>query len=113
VQLVDMYTFNYGYMGSRATGNGAACIMVAGPGWKGKNPKGLKKVFRSETDFSIAGFRTQLSNTADIDNVRKIQAGYRGMPLSQFQKGPRRLEHPRPIGRRSIRQWPTGIHSPT
>ena len=40
VQLVDMYTFNFGYMGSRTTGNRAACNMVAGPGWKGEKPAG-------------------------------------------------------------------------
>jgi hypothetical protein len=85
VQLVDMYTFNYGYMGSRTTGNGAKCFMIAGPKWKGKKPQGIAKVFRSETDFSIAGFRTQLFNPADLENVRKIQAGYRGQTLSQFQ----------------------------
>ncbi|MGH7851515.1 MAG: DUF1254 domain-containing protein, partial [Thermodesulfobacteriota bacterium] len=28
VQLVDMYTYNIGYIGSRATGNGAGCYMV-------------------------------------------------------------------------------------
>jgi hypothetical protein len=88
VQLVDMYTFNYGYMGSRTTGNGAACFMVAGPEWKGEKPRGIAKVFQSETDFSIAGFRTQLFNSAEIDNVRKIQAGYRGQTLSQFQHKP-------------------------
>jgi hypothetical protein len=88
VQLVDMYTFNYGYMGSRTTGNGAACFMVAGPEWKGEKPEGIAKVFQSETDFSIAGFRTQLFNSADIDNVRKMQAGYRGQTLSQFQHKP-------------------------
>jgi hypothetical protein len=88
VQLVDMYTFNYGYMGSRTTGNGAACVMIAGPEWKGEKPEGIAKVFQSETDFSIAGFRTQLFNQADIDNVRKIQAGYRGLTLSQFQNKP-------------------------
>jgi len=88
VQLVDMYTFNYGYMGSRTTGNGAACFMIVGPQWKGEKPEGIAKVFRCETDFSIAGFRTQLFNPADIDNVRKIQAGYRGQTLSQFQNKP-------------------------
>jgi hypothetical protein len=88
VQLVDMYTFNYGYMGSRTTGNGAACFMIAGPNWTGEKPEGIAKVFRSETDFSIAGFRTQLFNSADIENVRKIQAGYRGLTLSQFQNKP-------------------------
>src|SRR5215510_5363896 len=85
IQLVDMYTFNYGYMGSRTTGNGAACHMIAGPSWQGEKPKGIGKVFRSETDFSFAIIRTQLFNPADIDNVKKIQAGYRAMPLSKFQ----------------------------
>ena len=88
VQLVDMYTFNYAYIGSRTTGNGAACFMVAGPRWKGQKPAGIVKVFRSETDFSIAGFRTQLFDAGDIENVRKIQKGYRGQTLSQFQHKP-------------------------
>jgi len=88
VQLVDMYTFNYGYTGSRATGNGAACHMVAGPGWKGEKPEGIAKVFRSETDFSLAIIRTQLFAPTDIENVKKIQAGYRGETLSQFLKKP-------------------------
>jgi hypothetical protein len=85
VQLIDMYTFNFGYAGSRATGNGAGCFMIAGPGWAGETPPGVTKVFRSETDFAVALIRTQLFNSADIDNVIKIQAGYRGEPLSKFQ----------------------------
>jgi len=88
VQLIDLYTYNYGYVGTRTTGNGAGCFMIAGPEWKGEKPAGIEKVFRCETDFSIAGFRTQLFNPADIDNVRKIQAGYRGQTLSQFQNKP-------------------------
>ena len=88
VQLVDMYTFNYGYMGSRTTGNGAGCFMITGPAWKGDKPEGIAKVFRSETDFSFAIIRTQLFHPADLDNVKKIQAGYRAMPLSQFQNKP-------------------------
>ncbi len=85
VQLVDLYTFNYGYMGSRTTGNDAACYMIAGPGWKGKKPEGIAKIFRSETGFSFAVIRTQLFNPADIENVKKIQAGYHGLTLSKFQ----------------------------
>jgi hypothetical protein len=88
VQLIDMYTFNYGYMGSRTTGNDAACYMIAGPSWKGEKPEGIAKVFQSETDFSIAAVRTQLFNPTDIENVKKIQAGYRGLPLSKFQNKP-------------------------
>jgi hypothetical protein len=88
VQLVDMYTFNFGYAGSRTTRNRAACTMIAGPGWKGEKPAGVAEMFVSETDFAFALIRTQLFNPADIDNVKAIQAGYRAMTLSQFQNKP-------------------------
>jgi hypothetical protein len=84
VQLVDLYTDNYGYTGSRTTGNGAGCYLVVGPDWKGQTPKGIAKVFRSETQFSLVIFRTQLFNPADMENVKKIQAGYKVQPLSAF-----------------------------
>ncbi len=84
VQLVDLYTDNYGYMGSRTTGNGAGCYLVAGPDWQGETPKGIAKVFRSETQFSLVIYRTQLFNPADMDNVKKIQAGYKVEALSVF-----------------------------
>jgi len=84
VQLVDMYTFNYGYIGSRATGNDAGCYMVAGPDWKGETPKGIDKTFHSETQFGLVGYRTQLFGPSDMPNVLRIQAGYEVQPLSQF-----------------------------
>jgi hypothetical protein len=86
VQLVDLYTFNYGYIGSRATGNDAGTYLIAGPSWKGKTPEGVKKVFRCETDFTMAIYRTQLFNAGDLDNVKKIQAEYKAQPLSAFLK---------------------------
>jgi hypothetical protein len=88
VQLVDLYTFNYGYIGSRATGSDAGCYMIAGPGWKGETPAGIAKVFNSETDFSIVIYRTQLLNPGDIDNVKKIQAQYTIQTLHEFAKTP-------------------------
>ncbi len=84
VMLTSQYTFNFGYIGSRATGNGAGCYAVAGPSWKGATPAGIKNVFISETEFSLATFRTQLFDPADIDNVKAIQAKYEATPLSGF-----------------------------
>jgi len=84
VQLVDMYTFNYGYMGSRTTGNDAGCFMIAGPGWNGDTPAGIKKAFHSETQFGLIGIRTQLFGPDDMPNVVKIQSGYKAQTLSQF-----------------------------
>jgi len=84
VQLIDAYTFNFEYIGSRATGNDGGSFLVAGPRWKGETPKGVKKAIRSETEFAIAAYRTQLFNPGDIDNVKKVQAGYKAQMLSAF-----------------------------
>jgi hypothetical protein len=84
VQLIDLYTFNFDYIGSRTTGNDGGSFLIAGPGWKGTQPPGIKKVYRSETEFVFAFFRTQLFNPGDLDNVKKVQAGYKAEPLSQF-----------------------------
>lgn len=88
LQFIDMYTFNFAYVGSRATGNGAGSYLLAGPKWKGERPKGIKSVIRSETDFAFVLYRTQLFNPADIDNVKKIQEGYKVEPLSAFLRQP-------------------------
>ncbi|MFO1393959.1 MAG: DUF1254 domain-containing protein [Steroidobacteraceae bacterium] len=88
VQLTDLYSFNYGYIGSRATGNDPGCYLIAGPDWSGATPAGIAKVFQSETQFSFIIYRTQLFNPADIDNVKKIQAGYTVQTLSAFLKQP-------------------------
>jgi hypothetical protein len=84
VQLIDAYTFNFAYVGSRATGNGGGSFLIAGPGWKGEAPNGVKEVIRSETEFVIAAFRTQLFSPGDLDNVKKVQAGYKAQTLSAF-----------------------------
>jgi hypothetical protein len=86
VMLCDGNTYNYGYIGSRATGSEAGDYMVVGPDWKGATPPGIKKVFRSSTQFSVAGYRTQLFNAADLPNVVKVQAGYKVQPLSAYLK---------------------------
>jgi len=86
VQLIDGNTYNYGYIGSRATGSDPGDYLVVGPDWKGETPAGIKKVFSSTTPFSLAVFRTQLFNPGDMPNVEKVQAGYKAEPLSAFLK---------------------------
>jgi hypothetical protein len=84
VQLIDLYTHNFDYIGSRATGNDGGSFLIAGPRWKGDAPKGVTKVIRSETELVLAAYRTQLFNSGDLDNVKKVQAGYKVQPLSAF-----------------------------
>lgn len=84
VQLIDLYTHNFAYVGSRTTGNGGGSFLIAGPDWKGEMPKGIAQVIRTETELAIAAYRTQLFTPRDLENVKKIQAGYKVQPLSAF-----------------------------
>ncbi len=84
IQLIDFYTHNFNYIGSRATGNDAGSFLIAGPGWQGETPRGIKKVIRTETELVLGAYRTQLFNPGDLDNVKKVQDGYKAQPLSAF-----------------------------
>jgi hypothetical protein len=84
LQFIDMYTFDFAYVGSRATGHGPGSYLLAGPNWKGEKPKGISSIIRSETEFVFILYRTQLFDPADIENVKRIQAGYKVQTLSQY-----------------------------
>ncbi len=84
VQFIDAYTFNFAYLGSRTSGNEGGNFLLAGPTWKGDKPAGVKDVIRCETNLALAAYRTQLFNPGDIENVKKIQAGYKVQALSTF-----------------------------
>jgi hypothetical protein len=83
-QMMDLYTFNFDYVGSRTTGNNGGDFLIAGPNWKSPIPKGIVKVIRSETQLVNVVGRTQLFNPGDLDNVKKIQFGYKLRPLSDY-----------------------------
>ena len=83
-QLIDLYTHNFGYLGTRNHGNGGGDFLIAGPDWKGEMPKGITAIIRSETQIAYALIRTQLFNPADLENVRAIQARYQVRPLSRY-----------------------------
>jgi len=88
VQLVDGNAYNYGYIGSRATGVEAGHYLVVGPDWNGAKPADIEQVFRSTTPFGLTIFRTQLFDADDMPNVVKVQAGYKAQPLSSFLNQP-------------------------
>jgi hypothetical protein len=99
LMLTDGNTFNYGYVGSRATGHEPGDYLVAGPRWRGEAPGSIKKTFYSSTDFSAAVFRTQLFGPDDMPNVIEVQSGYTAQPLSTY------LGQPAPPAAAAI-HWP-------
>ena len=87
-QWFDLYTHNFAYTGVRTTGREAGTYLFVGPRWKGAVPKGITKVFRSETDFIGTLTRTQLAGSDDVAAMQAVQSQYKLVPLSQFTGKP-------------------------
>lgn len=83
-QFIDLYTHNFAYVGSRATGNAAGAYLLAGPNWTGETPPGVQGLIRCETELAMVMYRTQLFGPNDLKNVEEIQRDYRVQPLSRF-----------------------------
>ena len=83
-QLIDLYTFNFDYLGSRNYGNHGGNYMIAGPNWHGQKPNRIDEVIHSETNLAYALLRTQLKDPDDEVNVTAIQDGYKVQPLHEF-----------------------------
>ena len=101
VQLIDLYTQNIAYLGTRSTGNNGGHYMIAGPDWKGQQPVDVDRVVYSESNIAYALYRTQLFNEKDLNKVKQIQAGYKVQPLSSYVKQPApaaaaKIEWPKP-----------------
>ena len=111
IQLIDLYTHNFDYIGSRTTGNDGGKFLIAGPNWNVETPKGITKLIRSETELAIAIYRTQLFNPGDIKNVKTIQASYKVESLSSYLGQPAPKSAPpinfiKPLTREEIRKSP-------
>ncbi|OLQ00892.1 hypothetical protein AK812_SmicGene16402 [Symbiodinium microadriaticum] len=61
-QMIDMYTHNFDYLGTRCTGNSGGVYMITGPGWKGGS----------------------YSGEGPPAKALAIQAGYEVTPLSSY-----------------------------
>jgi hypothetical protein len=84
VQLIDLFTHNFAYIGTRTNNNEAGSYLLTGPGWAGETPEGISEVISSETNLIFSIIRTQLFNPADIERVAEIQAQYSLRPLSEY-----------------------------
>jgi len=86
VQLIDAYTQNFAYLGTRSTGNNGGHFMIAGPNWQGQQPVEMDRLLRSETNIAYALYRTQLFDENDLAKVKQIQQGYKVETLSHYVK---------------------------
>jgi hypothetical protein len=83
LELLDPYEKNFANIGSPAHSYGDGDYLVAPRGWKGRTPKGLKRISSPQNRVWIIG-RTLVYGQADLKNVRKIQHTYRIVPLKRW-----------------------------
>lgn len=85
LQIVDMVTNNFAYIGVNATGTQAGTYAITGPSFTGKLPDGVKEI-KSPSQFLIFAGRTAVNaeSEQDIAEARKLQEQYEVGPISKF-----------------------------
>ena len=86
VQLYDLWGHNLAHVGAKAAGSKPVNVLVAGPGWKGAQPKGIDRVVRPETSLVGVTVRTAAAAPGDGASVAELTTQLRIVPLSQFTK---------------------------
>ena len=88
IQLIDMYSNVFAYVGRRATGTKAGAYAIVGPHWKGQLPAGVTAI-RAPTVDVIAFTRTAVMDDADLRAARDIQAQFAFGDLGDYPRAAR------------------------
>lgn len=111
LQLFDLYTYVIDYVTPRTNGHLGGDFMVVPPGWKGRVPSGVRKVFQSTTLIALGMFRTQLLGADDLPNVHALQDKMQVRTLSAYlgRTSPRQLPWPEPVAALNLRESPIDL----
>ncbi|QTV79672.1 DUF1254 domain-containing protein [Microbacterium sp. NIBRBAC000506063] len=83
MQLVDMSTDNFAYLGTRTTGTEGCRALLVGPRFCGPLPDGdFARIIVSRSDFVALATRTAISGAEDLDGVVAVQEALVLAPLS-------------------------------
>lgn len=86
VQLYDLWGNNLFHVDAKTAGGKPVNVLVAGPGWKGAQPKGIGQVVRAETSLVGVTARTAAATPGDAASVADLQRQYAIVPLSKLAK---------------------------
>ena len=89
IQMVDIYTHNFAYVGTRTTGNGSGNYMIAGPYRQGKKRAGIDDVFRSEGNFVLLLGRTAVDGPEDVPAAQAVMEQFQITPLDRYLDQPK------------------------
>lgn len=85
VQFTDSSkNINFAYVGKRTTGTKAGDYLIAGPGWKGAIPQGMKQISSPNNSVIVIG-RVFVENDSDIPTAYDLAKQIQLTPLSGWQ----------------------------
>ena len=84
VQLTDPFDVDFAYVGTRATGTQQGDYVIAGPGWQGSVPQGLKQI-SSPSDFVLVIGRVFVASDSDLPIAYALTKQIQVVPLSVRQ----------------------------
>jgi hypothetical protein len=87
VQLMEMYSDIFGYIGLRATGNKAGNHLIVGPQWNQPKPVGIGNVYRSPTPTGMILLRIDFDDRAELASANALQDEVHITPLSYWSVG--------------------------
>lgn len=83
IQLVDMYTNSFAYVGGATSGYKGGKFAIVGPGWKGTLPDGVKRI-DAPTPWVLIQPRVHVANAADLSSAKKVLADITVKGLSEY-----------------------------
>ncbi len=87
-QWDDLWGFVLDSPGSVIDGQQGGDYLIAAADWAGTAPQGIKRVIRGESRLVGTLTRTGANGPDDLPAMRKVQAGYKLMPLHQYLESP-------------------------
>ena len=86
IQLIDMWSNAFAYIGTRATGDKAGSFVITPPGWTGTLPRQTIRI-HAPTKRLLALVRTFVKDPADLKAAQKIHTSYTTGALSAYPHG--------------------------
>lgn len=87
IQMMEMYSDIFAYVGSRATGGRAGKHLLVGPDWAGETPAGIDSIIRAPQDRGMLLMRIGFVDRTSLSATHKLQDLTSIAPLSKWQKG--------------------------
>lgn len=88
VTFMNVFTDNFGILGTRTTGGHRVKAWIVGPQWEGEIPDGVRLIRSDTNDVWMLG-RTLVAGPEDLEAARAVQAQFELSPVAG--RGPVRL----------------------